>query len=105
MNLCKQFANVIDVHSVYEGGVKINHLLSHGIFRKENIFWTTKIVILIAQRTLRFILPNFMVSSLHNSVIKSNLNFSSPWYHDSISPNKYVVKFLWVINLKYLCNK
>ena len=48
MNLCKQFANVIDVHSVYEGGVKINHLLSHGIFRKENIFWTTKIVILIA---------------------------------------------------------
>ena len=42
MNLCKQFAKVIDVHSIYEGGVKINHLLSHGIFRKENIFLNHK---------------------------------------------------------------
>ena len=42
MNLCKHFAIVIDVHSIYKGGIKINHLLSHGIFRKENIFLNHK---------------------------------------------------------------
>ena len=35
MNLCKQFANVIDVRSIYKGGVKINHLISHDISLSE----------------------------------------------------------------------
>ena len=42
MNLCKQFANVIDVHSIYEDGVEINNRLSHRIFRKDldRLFYT-----------------------------------------------------------------
>ena len=42
MNLCKHVVRECDVRSIYKGGVEINHLLSHGIFRKKNIFFNHK---------------------------------------------------------------
>ena len=38
MNLCKHVVCKCDVRSIYKGGVKINHLLSHEISEKKHFF-------------------------------------------------------------------
>ena len=38
MNLCKHVVCKCDVRSIYKGGVKINHLISHEIWEKKHFF-------------------------------------------------------------------